>query len=317
VPGAPLARLQLSVVIRFVIAPDGKRLVTGLRTRRTAENPKVTIGTPPTLRAFLRHGAVGDDPAAYASPVTGVAFLDELMANAWPPAVTEVFGGWRYRWADGVTRRANSALALGGEDLDLLTSKAADFYRERGAKPMIQLSTASAPQGLASHLNELGYQASARTLVQHAATAKVAARTASAPYSIVAATTTSDEWFETYWSVEAARGRDGADATVCREVLLKPNLPSVFVSATVDGRVVGTGQLVIERGWGGIQCMATVPSHRRRGMAQAVLHALATEGQRRGVERLYLAVMADNAPAAALYASAGFDITHEYSYFVQ
>ena len=31
----------------------------------------------------------------------GVALLDELMANAWPAAVVEVRGGWRYRWTDG------------------------------------------------------------------------------------------------------------------------------------------------------------------------------------------------------------------------
>lgn len=248
--------------------------------------------------------------------MAGVPLLDELMANAWRPAVTEVFGGWRYRWADGVTRRANSALALGGEDLGALTRRAEEFYRARGAKAMIQLSTASAPQGLASLLDECGYQEGTRTLAQQAATVDVAAKTVQRSYNIVAATTTTDEWFDAYWSVEAARGRHDSDARLCRDVLLNSGLPSLFVAARVDGRVVGTGQLVIERGWGGIQCMATVPRHRRQGVGQAVLHALAIEAHRADVERMYLAVMADNQPAAALYASAGFEVTHEYSYFV-
>jgi GNAT superfamily N-acetyltransferase len=256
-------------------------------------------------------------PTAYAPPVTGVPLFDELMANAWRPAVSEVFGGWRYRWTGGVTRRANSALALGGEDLDGLILKAENFYRERGANTMVQLSTASAPQGLASRLEERGYQQHARTLVQQAAALDVAAGTEPQPYNIACSVTATDEWFEAYWSVEAARGRDGFDATVCRNVLLAPALPAAFVAAYADGRVVGTGQLVIERGWAGVQRMTTAPNHRRRGVGRVVLRALATEALRRHVERMYLAVEASNEPALSLYASAGFEAAHEYSYFIE
>lgn len=45
------------------------------------------------------------------------------------------------------------------------------------------------------------------------------------------------------------------------------------------------------------------------------LNGLAREAARRGIGRMYLAVMADNEAATALYSSAGFRTTHDYCYF--
>ncbi len=118
--------------------------------------------------------------AAYAARMTGVPVLDELMANAWRPVVTEIVGGWRYRWANGVTRRANSALALGGaagEDLEARIAKAEAFYRDRTTQTMIQVFAATAPQSLVPLLRERGYQPCSRTLVEYATTTEVVGRT--------------------------------------------------------------------------------------------------------------------------------------------
>lgn len=126
-----------------------------------------------------------------------------------------------------------------------------------------------------------------------------------------------DEWFEVYWSVESIRGRGGNDIAVCREFLLNAGLPTAFAAARHGGEVVGVGQIVFEQGWAGVQCMATAAGHRRRGVARAVLNALAEEANRRGVTQMYLAVMADNDGAKALYERAGFYPAHEYTYFTQ
>jgi GNAT superfamily N-acetyltransferase len=127
--------------------------------------------------------------------------------------------------------------------------------------------------------------------------------------------TPTEEWFRSYWSVEAARGRTDSDAAVCRDVLLAPRLPTAFATAHHGSETIGIGQLVIEQGWGGIQCMATEPDHRREGVAQAVMNALAQVADRRGIGQMYLAVLAANEAAAALYEDAGFQPTHEYRYF--
>lgn len=251
----------------------------------------------------------------YAASMQGTPMLDELMANAWRPLTEEVHGGWRYRWSNGMTRRANSALAVGTtKAVEDLVAHAEDFYGQRGAPTLVQVSTASAPRGLAAYLQSRGYRSTARTLVQEATTATVVEQTKSR-LDIETSTTPTDEWFGTYWSVESTRGRSDTDMALCREVLLAPELPMVFAAAGSGSGVLSVGQLVAERGWAGVQCMATALGGRRRGGASAVLSGLAREAAHRGIDRMYLAVMADNEAATALYSSAGFRTTHEYCYF--
>jgi N-acetylglutamate synthase len=241
--------------------------------------------------------------------------LDELLANAWRPLVVEAFGGWRYRWANGVTRRANSALAINADEaLSDLVERAERFYAERGAPTMIQVSTASAPHDLVAHLDARGYRPTARTLVQ-TATSRLVIDGTTPEVDVELTDGLTDDWLGAYWSVESARGRSRDDMTVCREFLLNPGLPAAFAAAYHGDEVIGVGQIVFERGWGGVQCMATAVAHRRRGVASAVLHALAEEAHRRGVAQMYLAVMAGNDGAEALYERAGFRPAHEYTYF--
>ena len=237
------------------------------------------------------------------------------MANAWRPMVEETQGGWRYRWAAGVSRRANSALARDGSgSLPELVDHAESFYGKRDAPSRIHVSTASAPRTLAAVLRERGYQSSARTLVLRATTSDVVDRARSGP-EIAIADEPSDQWCHAYWSRDPGRIPSDGHTAVYRDFLLDPGLPTVFATAREGSEVLGVGQLVIERGWGGVQCMATVSSRRRRGVARGVLGGLAVEAADRGVGQLYLAVMADNVAAMALYSSAGFRAVHEYCYF--
>jgi GNAT superfamily N-acetyltransferase len=60
--------------------------------------------------------------------------------------------------------------------------------------------------------------------------------------------------------------------------------------------------------------MATDPAMRRRGVARAVLGALASWSRDRGASGLFLQVERDNTPAHALYASMGFTRSHGYHF---
>jgi ribosomal protein S18 acetylase RimI-like enzyme len=61
-------------------------------------------------------------------------------------------------------------------------------------------------------------------------------------------------------------------------------------------------------------CMATEPAARRRGVARAVLGALAEWSQQQAARGLYLQVERDNTAAQALYASLGFSRSHGYHF---
>lgn len=64
----------------------------------------------------------------------------------------------------------------------------------------------------------------------------------------------------------------------------------------------------------GIYAMLTVPAHRRRGAAQAALHALAESARADGLSELYLLFEAGNTAARQLYERSGFQNVYEYHY---
>jgi ribosomal protein S18 acetylase RimI-like enzyme len=242
--------------------------------------------------------------------------LDELIANAWPAQIDVEHEGWRFRWTSGVSRRANSVLAVGSDELvPELVAEAEEFYRRRDCPPRFQVSTASAPDRLAAYLAARGYIAEAPTLVERAATDEVIDRTGAGAWEICATDRPSDDWFDAYWAMESSRGRSAADARIYREVLLRPPAPTRFVAASDDHEVHSVGQTVIDRGFAGVQCVATHPARRRLGAAFSVLHHLAVESSARGAHEMYLAVMADNGGARRMYEGAGFAVDHEYRYF--
>ena len=242
--------------------------------------------------------------------------LDELIASAWPAQIEVEREGWRFRWTSGVTRHANSVLAVGSDDLvPDLVAEAEEFYRARRSPPRFQVSTASAPDRLAPYLRSRGYTSEARTLVERATTDEVLDRTGTGSWAMRVTDSPTDDWFDTYWAVESSRGRSADDARLCRDVLLKPSRPACFVAASEADQAHSVGQTVIDRGFAGVQCMATRPASRRLGAAFAVLHQLAVEGATRGAHGMYLAVVADNLGARLMYERAGYVVDHEYSYF--
>jgi N-acetylglutamate synthase len=259
---------------------------------------------------------VGHYDQRYRRAMHDTALIDQLMANAWPPEVTEFVGTSRLRWASGCTRRANSCLAIGEDDqIDEIVSRATNFYRQRGQAPVFLVSNASAPPSMASHLENLGFTSTARTMLLTASTAAVAAaRTTPTGWAVEVTETPTDPWFDTYWSVESQRDRNDAQRSICRNVLLRRD-SAAYVSVTESGRTIAVGQAVVEGDWAGIQCMATDPTHRRRSAASEVLTRLAQHALNTGATNLYLAVMHDNTGARRLYEQVGFSPTHDYSYF--
>lgn len=250
--------------------------------------------------------------------MTGAPELDELMANAWPAEIVESLDGWQLRWSRGLSRRGNSVFvrATDGE-IPELVGRCEQFYRSHDAPSMFLVSSVSAPAGLDRYLDQRGYSATARTLVTRAPAVTVAGtRGGHQGVELTVSGAPSDEWFGLYWSVSRPDGRED-QADLCRRVLLRPALEQIFVIARVAGRVSGVGQAVFEGRFAGVQCLATSPDLRGRGVGSAILRELAHQSLRREIPQMYLAVMSENAAARALYDRAGFEVAHDYRYFVR
>jgi ribosomal protein S18 acetylase RimI-like enzyme len=250
--------------------------------------------------------------------VESTAILDQLIANAWPAAELEMRGGWRFRWTSGVTRRANSVLPVGNAArLEELVEFGEEYYRRRGGVARFQVSAASAPEGLDRYLLGRGYVPDTRTFVMTAEVERLIYSTAPGVWATTTSDVVTDPWFECYWTSDPSQRLGSEHARICRETLLMATAPSEFVLLEEGADAVAVGQVVIEGTWGGLQCIATVESHRRRGAAVAVLHRLASAARATGAERCYLAVTADNVPALGLYRRCGFGVAHEYTYYVR
>jgi GNAT superfamily N-acetyltransferase len=89
---------------------------------------------------------------------------------------------------------------------------------------------------------------------------------------------------------------------------------AVAAARLPDSGSAGIAFVVLERRWAGIFGMATYREARRRGVATALLNALARHADAGGAAQMYLQVEDGNDAARALYARAGFAPAYRYHY---
>ena len=253
------------------------------------------------------------------APRETILLLEEIAANAVAAEVTQVVGGWLLRaWPGAPFRRPNSVLPIRGDrsEIDARIALVEDFYRRRGLPVRYQMSPVAAPPELDDVLAARGYEVEATTLVQTADAGAVAAATAGDDALEVTLVEAVDEsWLAA--NAGAHGTDDGSRSRVASYGRLLGRLGpggAAVVARAPDLGAAGAGFVVVERGWAGVFGMGTTPRARRRGVASAVLHALARQALTAGATRLYLQVEQGNEIARALYARAGFATAYRYHY---
>lgn len=96
------------------------------------------------------------------------------------------------------------------------------------------------------------------------------------------------------WFATVPPGADGPGA---------PDAPAAIGRCVVDGR------------WASFAAVEVDPARRRRGLATAVMAALARRALDEGASAAWLQVETDNAGARALYAGMGFAAHHAYHHY--
>lgn len=79
-----------------------------------------------------------------------------------------------------------------------------------------------------------------------------------------------------------------------------------FLVAEHDGALVATGGLLVGEQEGQIVRVSVLASHRRRGVARAIVTALIAEARRRGLHAVWMETNDDWTSALALYLALGF-----------
>ncbi|MER5883484.1 GNAT family N-acetyltransferase [Streptomyces sp. NPDC001941] len=277
---------------------DGVLLVT----RRTGEGVRIAES------ALVAGKVVPAAPARRRGPAASFAELAASQARAWRPVESEPLGEWTLRAASGFTRRANSALPLGdpGTDLDDALAAVDRWYAARGLPGYVQASTGAegTQEALCAALEERGWTREVSAEVRVAGLAPVGDLDADVS-GVVLEREPGDGWLRRY---NRAGGEPGPHV---RAVLTAG--ASVWFARVADGDAIG--RLVVDGRWASFAAVEVDPGLRRRGLAKAVMAALARRALDEGASAAWLQVETDNDAARGLYEAMGFAVHHRYHHF--
>ncbi|WP_030747277.1 GNAT family N-acetyltransferase [Streptomyces griseus] len=262
-------------------------------------------------------------PARRRGPSATFPELSRAAARAWQPVEAEALGGWTLRAAvqegpadgrrTGFTRRANSVLPAG--DPGLPVAEALDtvrkWYADRGLPAYVQTATGAegTQELLCAELERLGWRREVTAELRIAALAPLADREPG-PAEVRLSRDLDAPWLRRYQ-------RFAGESPAVRHVLTAG--PSVwFASVAGTGEVpAAIGRCVVDGRWAGFMAVEVDPAQRRRGLATAVMTALARRALDEGASAAWLQVEADNDGARALYERMGFAVHHHYQHYRQ
>ncbi|MFD9796473.1 GNAT family N-acetyltransferase [Streptomyces sp. NPDC059070] len=250
-------------------------------------------------------------PARRRGPAATFRELALVSARSWVPVESEALGGWTLRAAGGFTRRANSVLPLGdpGRPLEEALAYARQWYAARGLPTYVQAATGAegTQEGLCADLERDGWIREVSAQLRIAALAPIGDLDADVS-RVGLSRSVGPGWLGAYQ-------RTGTPGPQVLKVL--ESGPSTWF-ATVpgeDGAPAAIGRCVVDGRWAGFAAVEVDPAHRRRGLATAVMTALARRALAEGASAAWLQVEADNEGARALYDAQGFATHHTYHHF--
>jgi ribosomal protein S18 acetylase RimI-like enzyme len=266
-------------------------------------------------------------PARRRGPASSYEELARISARAWQPVERERLGEWELRGAvqkvprearpwgavvgrrAGFTRRANSVLALGDPGLPLDDALAAvrRWYAARGLPAYIQLATGAegTQELLCAELEGRGWTREVTAELWTGALAPVADREAT---GVELSRTVDEAWLARYQ-------RKGMSEVALKVLGSGPSVWFATVAGAEGAPPAAIGRCVVDGRWAGFAAVEVDPEQRRRGLATAVMAALARQALDEGASAAWLQVETGNAGARALYAGLGFGAHHAYHHY--
>ncbi|MEU4000464.1 GNAT family N-acetyltransferase [Streptomyces fungicidicus] len=271
-------------------------------TRKSGESVRVAEST------LVAGKVVPSAPARRRGPAAGYEELARVSARAWPPVESERLGEWELRAAGGFTRRANSVLPLGdpGMPLDDALTAVRVWYAARGLPAYVQTTTGAegAQELLCAELERRGWVREVTAELWTGPLAPVADR-GGEPSGVVLSREADEAWLARY-------RRKGVGEVALRVLGSGPSVWFASVPGGTDDAPAAIGRCVVDGRWAGFAAVEVDPAQRRRGLATAVMAALARQALDEGASAAWLQVEEDNAGARAMYRHLGFAAHHAY-----
>jgi N-acetylglutamate synthase len=236
--------------------------------------------------------------------------VEAACLNGWPALRQVWFDGWLLRFSEGHTRRSNSVTPVAPSTGDLRDKIAycETLYARAGLPPIFRVPTI-AESGLDATLGALGYAAEDETCVIYRDLDGSLPERGDAELS---EGVPGETWLDAHarFTGSAASSRD-----VQRKILEALAVPAAFAATrTADGHIASVAFGAVHDRIVCLNLVATDPGLRRQGLSRRTVSAvLAWAQERAGAAAACLPVVADNAPAIALYRTLGFE-TELYRY---
>jgi ribosomal protein S18 acetylase RimI-like enzyme len=245
------------------------------------------------------------------SAAAGVLSLESRLVNAWPSFETQLVDGWLLRFANGYSKRANSASPIvPGAMLDREAAEQIERQFRVHRLPAIFRLTGLEDAAAGAFLRGRGY---ADVEPSYAMSAAIDGEVEEIE-GVVVTDEADPAWIK---AAAAAYGGEKDDAETLGAILGRIRQPSAYATLVLDDRPVGWGFGVAERGYVGLYDIVVAPDLRGLGLGRQVVRALMEWGRSRGAGHAYLQVRKANDVARALYASLGFGDVYRYTHLVK
>lgn len=283
------------------------------RPRRSTPQNSQAPKTPKAATTSKHHkGATGS------RPLSGFRLTEALIAG-WRPLQRLDVDGFALLRSRGVTRRANSAVAVDAPTSQDALAAAIDrvegLYEMTGETPTFRVLDVHGPERLADDLSERGYRRQGDSDLL-STTLGPERRDMPHPSAEIRTGALDEDWFDAAWQLAP---REGEQARQTLHDILA-GTPAVQVLLRADGAPVAAGRAALvpagKETAAVLNVIAVDPAHRRQGLGRDLSRTLLALAAVQGASRALLEVERDNDAARALYRQLGFDRLGGYHYRV-
>ncbi len=244
--------------------------------------------------------------------------LERAAFNAWPAVEQKEYQGLVMRFANGYTKRANSAnvLKLETADYPSLTEQVELFFKERAQPCTFRIPSYTQSEAFDQYLASSGYQKQSLTLVLNCSLTvdgvNQTDKHLSQPFEVVSEN--ANNWLENYCQL-SGQSLDNQSAHL--SILEKISSATNFALLKVNGEVVACALGVLENELLGIFDVLTREQDRGKGYATYLLSEVFKWALTAGAISSYLQVVADNSSAINLYQKLGYQQCYQYWYRIK
>ncbi|MGH4123188.1 MAG: GNAT family N-acetyltransferase [Clostridium sp.] len=239
--------------------------------------------------------------------------IEEMSLNAFPALQNMVYDGWVLRFADGYARRANSInpLYFSNENINQKIKNCEEIYNSRNLDVIYKITPNVYPSNLDSILEDLHYKIDAATSLQVLELDNISEPSNE---NIICNNDINEAWLNYFCEMDNISDKN----KVILKSMLKNIIPQkYFILLQVEGKIIGCGLGVLDKGFIGIYDIVVDKDYRNKGYGRELVLNLLKLGKKDGAKKAYLQVMLNNPPALKVYSNIGFKEVYKYWYRVK